>query len=109
MNYYLVKNYYPPPPIISSQLVYQNVNNNKDLRKDVTIFFVNKCVEWLSKDSEFSHEKKNINKLKSSTGKKLIYNLIKNFINKYDLNWYDLRTHNYHLIKKFFKRELEFI
>jgi hypothetical protein len=106
INKPLIKKYYQAPPIINSTLVYQNVNNDKKLRENVTIYFLNKCIKWLTKNKDFNQAKKNINKIKSEKGIIIIYNLIRKYVKANNYNWYDLRTYHYNSIKDYFNYKL---
>tara|TARA_B100000524_G_scaffold322707_1_gene204221 strand:+ start:351 stop:692 length:342 start_codon:yes stop_codon:yes gene_type:complete len=100
-----IKKFYPPPPIIGTYYEYIDVNKDKNLRKLVTTFFHKKVIKWTNQYSEFSHLKKHINKLKSSDGYSLIYNLIRKFVKDYNINWYDIRD-NYPTFKDFLRIQI---
>ena len=46
-------------------------------------------------------------KLKTEEGFKVIYKLIRYFVKKYNINWYDLRD-NYSIVKDFIRAKLCF-
>jgi hypothetical protein len=92
-NYYKYKRYWPPPPITQSIYEYQDVNNDVNLQLDVTNFYYNKLLLWLDNSSKFSKFKK-FKQINKKLGIKFIYKLLKNFINKYKINWYDLRLNH---------------
>jgi|UniRef100_A0A6C0EFS5 predicted enzyme involved in methoxymalonyl-ACP biosynthesis len=106
-NEYKFKRYWPVPPIIDSVYEYQDVNNDKNLQKDVTKFFYKKLLLWISEDNNFDKFKKKINKIEND-GIRIVYILLKKFITRTHINWYDLRD-NYKLIKKFFYIKLSSI
>lgn len=97
--------YFLPPPIISSTLIYQDINKDQNLREDVTNFFLQKTIKWVTKYSEFKKSKHLLPKLKTNIGYELIYNVLRQFIKKNNCNWYDLRN-NYELVKDFIRYRL---
>ena len=105
-NEYKFKRYWTVPSLIESVYEYQDVNNDKNLQKDVTKFFYKKLLLWISEDNKFSKLQK-INKIEKH-GIIIVYKLLKKFINRTHINWYDLRD-NYKLIKKFFYIKLSSI
>ncbi len=104
-----VKRYWPVPPLIESVTEYQNVNKDINLRKDVTKFFHEKVIKWVSDTegeyAEFKQFKPKLTFLKSTDGQMHIYNLLRHFVKKSGINWYDLRD-NYSLIKEFLSKRL---
>jgi hypothetical protein len=104
-----IKKYYLPPPLINASLIYQDINNDKNLRKNVTTYFLEKCIKWCLTDKQFNNSKKNISKLKSKNGIIIIYNILREIVKKYNYNWYDLRTMHYDLVKNYFKNNLNLI
>jgi len=99
------KRYWPVPPIHESVFEYQNINTDLNLRKDVTNFFHKKVIKWITNYPEFSHHKNNLTFLESIDGKMHIYNLLRKFIKKSGINWYDLRD-NYAIIKDYLNTQL---
>jgi hypothetical protein len=98
------KKYYPAPPIIESVYEYQDVNKDVNLRKQVTLYYYNKLLKWIETDDMFKHiSKKN---LESVDGQYLIYKLLRKFIKKSKVNWYDLRD-NHSLIKEYLYKILK--
>jgi len=85
---------------------YLNINKDPQLRKDVTDFFKKKIIKWINHDFEFKKYNNKIKLLESVEGTKIIYNLIRNFVKKYKVNWYDLRTKKYYFIKDYFSKKL---
>jgi len=100
-----IKKYFPPPPYVGTLIEYIDVNKDKNLRKSVTDFFHKKSIKWTSKYPEYSHVKKYLKKLKSSEGYDVIYQLIRQFVKQYNINWYDLRDY-YVTFKNFLKAKL---
>ena len=100
-----VLNYFVPPPIINSQLIYQDINKDKNLRKKMTDFFLKKSIKWLSNYSEFKHAKKTLPLLKSDDGYDIMYNLLKHYVHKNNINWYDLKE-SYDNVKDFLRYKL---
>ncbi len=99
------RRYWPVPPLINSVYEYQNVNKDVNLRKDVTEFFHRKVLKWIEEYPEFSHLKSKKNYLQSNEGKMHIYNLLRHYIKKSGINWYDLRD-NYSIIKEYLSEKL---
>lgn len=99
------RRYWPVPPVIESVFEYQNVNTDLHLRKDVTSFFHKKVIKWIKNYPEFSHHKSKLNSLESIDGQMHIYNLLRKFIKKSGINWYDLRD-NYSIIKEYLNANL---
>ena len=92
--------FFPPPPFIERVVRYQDVNNDKNLRKNVTTDFYNKTIKTISKDKEYKHLKKYLKKLKSDVGYEIVYKIIKIFVKNTEMNWYDLRS-KYDLVLRF--------
>lgn len=92
--------------LMSYDFRYLNVNKDPRLRRDVTKFFKNKIIKWINNDSDFKQYKHNLHHYESIEGTKDIYNLIRNFVKKYKVNWYDLRTEKYYSMKDYFSRKL---
>jgi hypothetical protein len=99
------RRYWPVPPIIESVFEYQNVNTDLHLRKEVTIFFHKKIIKWIKNYTEFAHHKSKLDFLNSIDGQMHIYNLLRKFIKKSGINWYDLRD-NYSIIKEYLNSSL---
>lgn len=100
-----IKRYWVPPPIIESVVEYQDVNKDVNLRKDVSDYFYNKVIKWVNTDSDFIELKNKLDFLKSNDGYIKIYNILRKFVKKTEMNWYDLRKHK-HLIKNYLKVKL---
>jgi len=100
-----VRRYWPVPPLIDSIYEYQDINKDINLRKDVTEFFHRKVLKWIDEYSDFSHLKTQKKYLQSNEGKMHIYNLLRHFIKKSGINWYDLRD-NYTIIKEFLSKKI---
>lgn len=99
------RRYWPVPPVIESVFEYQNVNTDLNLRKDVTTFFHKKIIKWITNYPEFSHHKKKLDFIESLDGQMYVYNLLRNFIKKSGINWYDLRD-NYSIVKEYINAKL---
>ncbi len=100
-----VRRYWPVPPLIQSVYEYQDVNKDVYLRKDVTQFFQQKIIKWIGEDSEFSKHKSKVSFLNSVDGQMHVYNLLRKFVKKSGINWYDLRD-NYPIIKEYLNKKL---
>tara|TARA_A100001015_G_scaffold310450_1_gene411865 strand:- start:489 stop:827 length:339 start_codon:yes stop_codon:yes gene_type:complete len=101
-----VTNYFVPPPYITTLRKVYNINNDPQLRKTMTTFYFKKSKKWMKEYKEFKHTKKNLKKIKSDDGFKIIYNLLRKFVKINKINWYELRNPNYELVKDFLKFEL---
>lgn len=95
MLYYPVKSniddsidYYPA--YIRTYRKYHDVNNDANLRKNVTTHFLNKMLTIL----EYTKHKELKKHFKVMNGKKgydIMYNILRIFVKKGRTNWYDLR------------------
>ena len=83
--------YIPIPQINEIVYEYQNINNDKNLQNNVIKYFYYKLLKWIDKDEKFIKFNKNIHKLEKNEGKLCIYKILRKFIKKTNLNWYDLR------------------
>lgn len=83
-----------------------DINKDPKLRKTITTFYYKKAKKWMETYKDFKHTKKNLKKIKSKDGFKIIYNLLRKFVKKYNVNWYELRKPNYEIVKDFLKYEL---
>ena len=99
------KRYWPVPPLIDSTIQYQNINKDSNLRKDVTNFFHRKILKWINENPEFKHLKSKEKFLETNEGKIHIYNLLRYFIKRSGINWYDLRD-NYPILKEYLKEKV---
>jgi hypothetical protein len=97
-----VRKYYPPPPFLYTTFEYQDVGTNMKYRTEVTDFFYQKVLKWIQSYKEFSHLKKHLPFLKSNEGFKYIYELLRLFTKKSNINWFDLRD-NYPVVKDFLR------
>jgi hypothetical protein len=97
--------YFLPPANINSNLYYQDINKDKELRLQMTHFYLQKTIKWVNNYNEFKFAKKLLSKLKKEFGYKLIYNILRQFIKKYNYNWYDLKT-NYDIVKDYIRYKL---
>ena len=99
------RRYWPVPPIERSDYLYQNVNKDLNLRKDVTNFFHRKILKWINEYPEFKHLKTKKSFLESTDGKMHVYRLLRVFVKKANINWYDLRD-NYSIVKEYLSQKL---
>ncbi len=97
--------YFVPPPFVNSIVEYQNVNNDPQLRKNITEFYYNKTIKWIKKYKDFSHLKSKMKILETTKGEKLIYNLLRQYVNNANINWYDLKDH-YKVVKDYLKYKI---
>ncbi len=100
-----VRRFWPVPPVIESVYEYQNINKDPKLRKNVTLFFHKKVLKWVQEYDDFKKYKPKLKFLESVEGQMHIYNLLRHFIKKSGINWYDLRD-NYSIIKEYLKEKL---
>lgn len=100
-----VRRYWPVPPIVPTPYEYYNINNDVNLRKDVTEFFHKKILKWIQTEQSFRKHKNHRKYLESLDGKMHVYRLLRAFIKRSGINWYDLRD-NYTLIKKYLSDNL---
>ena len=84
-----------------SIITYPSVNKNSQLRKDVTDFFLKKILKWITTNDKYTHLKNKYEIYNSNKGEKLVYPLIRKFVNKKKLNWYELRTKYYSDVKAY--------
>jgi hypothetical protein len=103
------RRFWPVPPLIDHVVEYQDVNKDINLRKNVTKFFHEKVIKWISESAteytEFKKYKPKLTFYKSTDGQMHIYNLLRLFIKKSGINWYDLRD-NYAIIKEYLSTKL---
>lgn len=110
MNKNNIKKYYIQPPYINSVIQYQNIDIDPDLRKLITHFYLKKSIKWITNYKEFENSKKNLAKLKSKDGIKIIYNLLKKSSKKYNIKWFNMKEKNkYYIIKDYLKYNLVLI
>ncbi len=69
---------------------YQNINKDKNLRKEVVKFFQEKIIKWITTKKEFANFNKN--EIESNEGYNKLYEIIRKFVNHKKYNWYDLRS-----------------
>ena len=86
-----------PPIIVSSAVAYQNINNDQNLRELQTKYFNKKVIEWITNDSDYKNLKNLLSFFKNENGNKVIYNLLRKYVKKNDINWYDLKKENIQL------------
>jgi hypothetical protein len=75
------------------------------LRKDVTNFFHEKVIKWITNYPEFSQYKSKLSSIKTIDGQLFIYKILRKFIKKSGINWYDLRD-NYSIVKEYINTKL---
>ena len=85
----------------------QDVGDNFELQEDLTDFFYEKTLKWLDKDLEFNKIKKTKKVLKSKKGRPYINKILKSFVKKNKVNWYELRDEkNYDDVKDYIRNKL---
>ncbi len=92
-------------PYLNSNVNYFNINKDVNLRKDVTKFFQKKIIKWINEDDNFKQYNSKLELIKSTRGQEHIYNLLRTYIKKSSLNWYDLRS-NLYVLKDYFNKKL---
>jgi len=101
-----VKTIFVPPPVIATLKEVYDINKDPQLRKNVTIWYQKKIISWITSKKTFKHTKNNLKLLKTNEGYKIIYQLLRKFVKKYDANWYDLRKLHYDQVKDYLRFEL---
>jgi hypothetical protein len=105
-----VRRYWPNPNqnlnLVSPVYEYQDINHDMKLRKSVTKFYNQKVLKWLNTDKEFQHLKSKERFLESNDGLQYIYSLLRHFVKRSGINWYDLRD-NYSLIKRYLSDKIK--
>jgi hypothetical protein len=76
---------------------YQDLNKDPKIHQQIVKFFQKKIIKWMNNNIL----KKNINFIKSKEGFEHIYHLIKKFVKKENVKWYELREKNYNLVKEY--------
>ena len=85
----------------------QDVGENPKLQEEVTKFYLNKTIKWLGKNQEFAKVKTQEKFIKSKKGSGFIYKILKSFIKKNHVNWYELRSDdNYEDVKDYIREKL---
>ena len=97
---------YVVPPITSYLKRTYDINKDPDLRKNISKWFLKKTLKWIKKDKKFKHTKKVYKYINSEKGLRIIYKLLKKFVNLYEVNWYDLQEKHLDEVKDYFKFKL---
>ena len=116
VNPLVIPNYYtktfdgklviPRAPYIKSYYEYIDVNEDKNLQKNVTKFFYDELMnKWISNDKVFK-KFKNKRMLKTKDGLQLIYKILLKLVTKGDTKWWDLRDPQYILTKDYIYYQL---
>jgi hypothetical protein len=97
----------PPTP---SYYEYQDINQDTTLRTDVVNYFYNKLLKWISSSSMYKKHKKHEDYLYKNKSKiKLnLYKLLRYFVKKAKINWYELRT-NHFIIKEYLAKKFDLL
>lgn len=99
-----VTNYFVPPPLIRTVREKEyDINKDPKYRKQVTKFFYKKTLKWMESYKKFKHTKKNLKIIKSDDGMDIIYQLLRKFVKKNKVNWYDLEKKFYDQVKDYFR------
>lgn len=93
-------------PMITTIREKVDINKDPQLRKTITTFYYKKAKKWMENYKDFKHTKKNLKIIKSNKGYKIIYNLLRKFVKKNKVNWYELRKPYYEVVKDYLKFEL---
>jgi hypothetical protein len=104
------RKYYPTPvyvpPVINLERV-QDVGKDKNLRKQMTHFFQQKLIKWMSTEKDFYSLKKYNKFIGTNEGLFYVYHLLSTYVENSAANWYDLTDFiNYPNLKKFLKHKL---
>ena len=106
-NRITVKQYNPYLESPYSKYDIQDVGDNFELQEDLTDFFYQKTLKWLDKDLEFNKVKKTKKIIKSKKGRVYINKILKAFVKKNKVNWYELRDEkNYDDVKEYIRTKL---
>lgn len=100
-----IKTYFIPPMYNQRVYEYQNINKDKRLRVDMTQFYYTKIIKWIENEEFFFKYKKLLPFLKTNKGFKYVYTLLRIFVRRTELNWYDLKD-NYEVVKDFLQHKL---
>lgn len=102
-----VTHYFPPPPVIPTlRKKPYDINKDPKFRKDMTIFFLKKIVKWMENYDAFKHTRKNLKKIKSKEGQNIIYKILREFVKKNEIKWFDLDNIYYDKVKDYLKFKL---
>jgi hypothetical protein len=105
MNRPLIQPY--SPYLESTKYNIQDIGDNVDLQEDITDFFYKKTLKWLTNDIEFNKIKKVLKIIKTNKGEHYIYKILKSFVKKNKVNWYELRNEkNYEDVKDYIRQKL---
>lgn len=99
------RRYWPVPPLIERVYEYQDVNKDVNLRNMVVKYFKDKILEWINTEPEFSKHKSKKHHFESVDGMMELYQLLRHFIKKSGINWYDLRD-NTKVVKHYLSKKL---
>jgi hypothetical protein len=104
----IIKYYFIPP--MPSYYEYQDINQDSQLRTDVVNYFYHKLLKWITSSSLYEKYQKHEDYLyKNKTEvKQKIYKLLRYFVKKANINWYELRT-NQLIIKEFFSKKFNLL
>jgi len=96
---------YVAPPFISSYTRYQNVNNDKDLQTDVTLYFLDEINEWFKTCPRFRKLKKYKKDFDGKNGFEIMHKILKIAVRRGYTNWYDM-IDEYNHVKRWIHRKL---
>jgi hypothetical protein len=96
---------YLGPPFIASYNRYQNVNNDKNLQTDVTLYFLDEITKWFKSCPHFKKLKKYKKDFDGKNGFKIMHKILKIAVRRGYTNWYDM-IDEYNLVKKWIHRQL---
>ena len=98
------------PPPMPPNYNYQDVNLDPNLRLDVINYFYNKLLKWISSSRLYTKYSEHENYIFNNKYKvkQKIYKLLRYFVKKANINWYDLRSNNI-IIKEFFSKKFDLL
>ena len=99
------KRYWPAPALIERVYEYQDINKDVNLRNMVVKYFKEKILEWINNDSDFIRLKSKKHHIESVDGMMELYQLLRHFIKKSGINWYDMRD-NMKVVKHYLSKKL---
>lgn len=84
-----------------------DVGQDHKLQKDVTNYFHQKIIKWLTKSHEFNKLKHHLKFFKSNKGSSTTHKLLRLYVKKFNKNWYELRDDaNYDDVKEYIRTKL---
>ena len=115
----MTKQYFPIITKSESYYQYQNLNKDKNLRNHMVKKYTKHLEKWIDNNFydklniliKFRKSNKNIKEyiFKNYLTYEKIYSILRKYVNRNDVNWYDLHEHKYELRKYFTKKIKKFL